>query len=216
MISMRLPSPRPHLLHTFTDLAPTAGQLMTLQYLANRDERCFDVGVVFVGPPVDLFDELARTGVRIARLGHPPTERRALLSDLVRVLRSGDTALLHVHGPLDRSVAVAAAALTRTPVLCHLHGDDAVDRTPSTIGARLERRAVAEYLVDDAGAARRLAARVPQRVSHMPAGATPDQIAHCFERAYRRILAVDDTTLIRLDPPVSAHGAPPVLTATKG
>ncbi len=85
----------------------------------------------------------------------------------------------------------------------------------STVGARLERRTVAEYLVDDADAARRLARSVPQRVSYMPPDAEPAQISHCFELAYRRILRLQDPEL-RLDPLASSDGAPPVLTATKG
>ncbi|MCC6433834.1 MAG: glycosyltransferase [Acidimicrobiales bacterium] len=215
-MSLRLPPQRPRLLHTFTDLAPAAGQAMTLHYLAHRDERSFDVRIVFVGPPTELFDGLARTGVRLHRLSHPPTDRRALLGELVRLIRTSDADLLHVHGPLDRRIAVAAAAMTRTPVLCHLHADAGLTRAGSAVGARLERRVVAEYLLDEADAARRLAARVPQRVSHMPADAAPAQIAHCFERAYRRILLMDEAPAIRLDPPASADGAPSVLTATKG
>lgn len=215
-MSSRLAPQRPRLLHTFTDLAPAAGQAMTRHYLAHRDERSFDVRIVFVGPPTELFDELARTGVRLHGLSHPPGERRALLGELVRLIRASDVDLLHVHGPLDRRLAVAAAALTRTPVLCHLHADTEAGRSTSAVGARLERRVVAEYLLDEADAARRLAALVPQRVSHMPTDADPAHIAHCFERAYRRILVTDEAPALRLDPPAPSDGAPPVLTATKG
>jgi glycosyltransferase involved in cell wall biosynthesis len=157
------------ILHTLPDLALGGGQVITLRHLTHRDTDRFDVGVVYLRPPTELFDSFAATGAALHTLDRRPTARPAIVWDLVRLLRRERIDLVHVHGPDDRKLGLTAAWLARVPAVCQIHSEyvhlgpklpdhpSVVQRARAVVAAwardGIEARTVKEYVADSSAAA---------------------------------------------------------------
>lgn len=153
---------------TLPDLAVGGGQIIVRNYLRARDREHFDVGIVTLRPePADLLAEFAALGARPLCLHQRSTsapDRLRAIRRLATVLRRVEADVVHVHGPDDRKIGIAAAALTGVPVLCHLHSEwrhlgvhveagasplaKARGQVAAAVRDALERHTVAAYLAD--------------------------------------------------------------------
>lgn len=156
---------RRRVLITLPDLALGGGQRIVLNYLAHRNRDEFDVQILTLYPePDEMADEFSAAEVPVLCLNHQPGRRLNGIRRLASLLRAEAIDLVHPHGPADRKLAVPAALVARTPVLCHLHSEwnhrgvqlpadpTPVDRWKGRLNGRLrdlaEDQVVKEYLAD--------------------------------------------------------------------
>jgi glycosyltransferase involved in cell wall biosynthesis len=206
------------ILHTLPDLALGGGQVITLRHLTHRDAERFDVGVVYLHPPTELFDAFAETGATLHTLQRSPTARTArtaMVWDLVRLLRRERIDLLHVHGPSDRKLGLTAAWLARVPAVCQIHSEyvhfgpmlpvhpTAAQRARATVTAWLrdgiEARTVKEYVADSSAAADLFRPLIRQPVTAMALSLPFDAYAAADDidrRAARADLGIGDEPML--------------------
>lgn len=170
------------ILHTLPDLAMGGGQIITLRHLTHYDAGRFEVGLVTFDPPDELRGAFAATGIPMWRL-RPGRGRFARTIELARLLRRERVDLLHVHGPLDRKVGLAAAWLARIPAVCQIHSEYVHLGPQPPVGAsaparlrahavaavrdRIEAATVAHYVADSEAAAALFRPLVAQPVTAM-------------------------------------------------
>jgi glycosyltransferase involved in cell wall biosynthesis len=111
-------------LHLLPDLAIGGGQTIVLNHLRHADRDRYDVRVAV------LEGGGALTGEFTDAMGHSPIDVPfspsrpwASVIPIVRLIRRLGVDLVHVHSDVDRKLGHAAAALTRVPVVGHLHGE---------------------------------------------------------------------------------------------
>ncbi len=203
---------RPHrILLTLPDLALGGGQIIVRSYLQARDQSRFDVRVATLHPePADLLDDFRALGATPVDLHHDQRRRPLTVARLAALLRRDGIDLVHVHGPEDRRVGLAAAAVAAVPALCHLHSEwrhlgthhltgasrsrRARNRVTATVRDATEHRAVREYLADSTPVADAFRPFVSQPVRGMDhtidAGAFDVAAAAHDDRAWRAQLGL--------------------------
>jgi glycosyltransferase involved in cell wall biosynthesis len=125
-------------LHVLPDLKVGGGQQLVLSLAEHADRRDVQVCVAYMTPDHEMRPRFEEAGVVPRCLNHQSGWRWLLtLVRLVRLIRSEGVDVLHAHSSPDKKLAYAAAALTRTPVVSHLHMPRRYRQQERSIAARL-------------------------------------------------------------------------------
>lgn len=112
-----------HVLHVLPDLRVGGGQTVVLTLLPYLDRSRYRVTVCYLLPGRDLEGPFREAGLTTVFLDHRGGWRSVrTLRRLVRLVRQGGIDVIHAHSSLDKRYARRAAALSRVPVVYHLHG----------------------------------------------------------------------------------------------
>jgi glycosyltransferase involved in cell wall biosynthesis len=200
-------------LHLLNDLKVGGGQQLVLFLAQHADRRRLQVSVAYVAAHHEMRPLFEAAGVVPTCLHHKSGRGVLTLVRLARLLRSEKIDVLHAHSHLDKRFAYAAAALTRVPVVSHLH----MPRRPygkrdeRSIAARLRTRirTSAERLV----VARFVAASRAIRDSTAPYLPDPDRLELVYDGipTARFRQAADPSQLQALRRELGVNGADPLL-----
>jgi glycosyltransferase involved in cell wall biosynthesis len=114
---------RVNVLHTLPDLAVAGGQRVVLDLVRRLDPDRFAVTVVSLSGDGGMGPRFEGAGLAPVVLPHGGRlGRAATLGALARLIVDRDIDIVHVHGSVELPYAVAAAALTRRPLVRHVHG----------------------------------------------------------------------------------------------
>jgi glycosyltransferase involved in cell wall biosynthesis len=109
-------------LHLLPDLAIGGGQTIVLNHIREADRDRFEVNVAYMRGPTDLAQAFADAGSTPISLGHVAGHWPRTLRRFVTQVRQLKPDVIHLHTGTDRLYGLAAAVLTRTAVVYHLHG----------------------------------------------------------------------------------------------
>jgi glycosyltransferase involved in cell wall biosynthesis len=115
-------SDRLRVLHLLPDLAIGGGQTIVLNHIREADRDRFEVDVAYLRGPTEFAQAFADAGSTPICLDHVAGHWPRTLRRLVNEVRRLKPDVIHLHTGTDRLYGLAAAALTRTAVVYHLHG----------------------------------------------------------------------------------------------
>lgn len=150
---VRLGDGRINVLHTLPDLAVGGGQRLVLDLVSRLDPERFSVTIVSWSGAGDMAPRFEAAGLPPVVLGDGERRgRAATLAAFTRLVLAREIDIVHVHGSVERSYATVASALTRRPMVRHVHGlgrrSSDGDRPPAPpAGARLLIRRARSRLV---------------------------------------------------------------------
>jgi glycosyltransferase involved in cell wall biosynthesis len=145
---------RVNVLHTLPDLAVAGGQRVVLDLVRRLDPGRFAVTVASLSGHGGMGPRFEAVGLPPVILPHGGSlGRAATVGALARLIVARDVDIVHVHGSVELPYAVAAAALTRRPLVRHVHGlgrrtgdGDGPAPSPPTRATRLLRRARSRFV----------------------------------------------------------------------
>lgn len=144
---------RINVLHTLPDLAVGGGQRLVLDLVSRLDPQRFAVTIVSLSGAGGMAPRFEAAGLRPVVLRHGGRlGRAATLAAFTRLVLAREIDIVHVHGNVDRSYATVASALTRRPMVRHVHGlgrrsSDGDRPTAPPAGAKLLMRRARSRLV---------------------------------------------------------------------
>jgi glycosyltransferase involved in cell wall biosynthesis len=197
-------------LHVLPDLKVGGGQQLVLFLAEHTDRRDVQVSVAYMTPDHEMRPLFEKAGVVPRCLNQQSRWRWPLtLVRLVQLMRSERVDVLHAHMS-HRKLAYAAAALTHTPVVSHLHMPRPYREQKQSIAARL--RAWIRFRAEHLLVRRFVAVSSEVMDTHVPFLPDPDRLSLVFNGIpTERFLHVDASQLQALRVELGVNGAFPVL-----